>query len=155
MAIMYDYKRMAAPSLAYLASLAGNKTTNGYRNNRSYTRTITKKSRSSKTIGGAVKKTILGMSSAYHSTVSDQTNGTGTVHNNIYSANLTAAIGQGTLNSTRQGDSIFLESLKIKGYMLSAATAGAYQFRLLIGWSGEEYNPSGLLTSGLTGVQLF
>lgn len=65
-------------------------------------------------------------------------------HNSIYSANLTHSITQGSGSFARQGDSIQMLSFKLKGVVESATAASAYQFRVMLLFSGEEYNGEAL-----------
>lgn len=82
---------------------------------------------------------------------------TGVTINNavIYTMNLTAQIGQGTGNNNRLGDSVYLEALKMEGFFQSATDPNAYRFRLIIGWSGEEYGTTTLASGSLTSSELF
>lgn len=118
---------------------------------------VTKSKKSATT--SAVKKTILGMAASYHNTQNDSSLIVSALHSTIYSSNLTAKISQGTSNIGRQGDQIFIMGCRFKGNYFTAATANAYQFRILVGWSGEEYNPSQFGTSsggtGLTAPEIF
>lgn len=78
------------------------------------------------------------------------------VHSTPLCINLTAQIVQGTTNATRLGDSIYLAALKMKGNFQSPAAASLYNYRILIGYSGEEYNSgSGGYSSQLTAAELF
>lgn len=75
-------------------------------------------------------------------------------HNAIYSGNVTAGIVQGTADNQRIGDQIHLAALKIKGSMQTPTTTGGYTFRIMVGYSGEEY-PSAGFTVQLTPAELF
>lgn len=66
----------------------------------------------------------------------------------------TAQVSQGTANYNRVGDQIQLQALKLNGVYFSHTTAGAYTFRIIVGYSGEEYNNTTFAT-GLTTAQLF
>lgn len=95
---------------------------------------------------------MLNNTSAKHFT---DTGNVSMLHDNIYSFNITAQITQGDSNSNRDGDSINLEALKIRGFFSSSSIAGAYGFRMLVGYSGEEYTAANFTTSGLTGGEIF
>lgn len=84
-------------------------------------------------------------------------NSTGVTINNteIYTLNFTSQIVEGTSNAQRLGDSVYLEALKLEGFFQSATAANCYRFRLLVGYSGEEYVPSTLQTGNLVANQLF
>jgi len=76
-------------------------------------------------------------------------------HNTINTANITAGVTQGDLNSSRDGDSISLVGLKLAGQYFSAVTAGAYTFRIMVGYSGEEYTSTTFGGAGLGSTELF
>ena len=86
-----------------------------------------------------------------HNTLNDTTNQTAMTHGTIYTTNLTSKVGQGTTNTDRIGDFIHPVSLKCRGVINTPATTGAFEYRILVGYSGEEYNVSasnaGLITS--------
>lgn len=65
------------------------------------------------------------------------------LHNNIYGTNITEQIVQGFGNEGRDGDSIYLEAVKFRGILTSSTTAGAYSYRILIGFTGEEITTGG------------
>lgn len=77
------------------------------------------------------------------------------VQNAIYTLNSTATIGQGDTNSTRDGDAIILCHLKLKGFYNSATAANGYSCRIIVGYSGEEYNLTSWNSAGLTADQIF
>lgn len=79
-------------------------------------------------------------------------------HNTIFTCVPTQGITQGTSNIGRIGDSVYLCALKISGNMQAHTTAGAYSYRILVGWSGEEVTTVGAsssLVSGLGGTEIF
>lgn len=128
---------------------------------RSYTkknaapRKYTKKSKG-KGVSSDVKKTILAMATRYESTIPDAVGGVfNMTSNTIYSLNLTAFIDQGVTNQDRQGDAIFLEMLKLRGYVNSTTAGNAYSFRVMVGWSGEDYTLVTMANTGLTGSEIF
>lgn len=80
------------------------------------------------------------------------------LHNSVVSMVPTQGITQGDGNSNRDGDAIHLEALKLRGSFVSFATSGAYQYRILVGWSGEEYTTSGIasgLVSAIGSTEIF
>ena len=109
----------------------------------------------SKTSKDKIKATLLKMALPYHLTISDVTNGNTIKHNQVFSYNLTAQVIQGTSNINRQGDGLYLEYLKLRGYVRSDSVADTYVYRILVGWSSEEFNPATLLTTGLTYADIF
>lgn len=101
------------------------------------------------------KSRVMAIAPAYHLTVPDSSMSTSLLHNGIYTYNVTAQVVQGTANSNRQGDAIQLLALKLKGVLSTGSPVGAYQIRIIVGWSGEEYNPATLLSSGLGATEVF
>lgn len=113
-------------------------------------------SRPRKSIKSNVKKTILEMAAPYHSTTDDTISGKSLIeHNTIYSLNLTAFLGQGTGNDDRQGDQVFLEALKIKGFARSNSASNSYQYRVLVGYSPKEFNFTSMANTGLQQANIF
>lgn len=76
-------------------------------------------------------------------------------HNTIYTTSPTQGVVQGTTNSTRDGDSIYLAALKGRFHYASATTSNAYVGRIIVGYSGEEYATASDFTSGLGASELF
>jgi len=77
-------------------------------------------------------------------------------HSTIYTANLTAGITQGTGNTNRDGDSVRLMALKLKGFVQTPSNAtGMYTYRILVLYSGEEYTSVSWSSTGLTDTELF
>lgn len=89
-----------------------------------------------------------------HNTINDSTNTSGMLSNNIYTNSLTTKIIQGDTNAQRTGDAVQLVALKIKGVINTPTTAGAYGYRVLVGYSTKQFNVSGS-TSGLTATDIF
>lgn len=98
------------------------------------------------------KKAVENIKPAKH--YSAETNATMTA-GTIYTCSPTVVVTQGDLNSNRDGDAIILCSLKIKMNFFSDAVAGAYTYRILVGYSGEEYNASTFTSAALTSTELF
>lgn len=115
-------------------------------------RTVSKTKKNSSL--STVKKTILGMAATYHDTQSDQSVIVSATHNTIYTNNITAQVTQGTGNDNRQGDQIFMRGLNIRGSVFTNSTANAYQYRILVGYSGEEYNPGIAFGTGANGLAI-
>lgn len=102
------------------------------------------------------KKAILSMAQTFNHPFTDAVlANNNTLCNSVYSYNLTAGLTQGTTVGARQGDQVYLVDLKMKGFVNSAAASNAYAFRIIVGWSGEEYNPATLLTTGLNATEFF
>lgn len=119
------------------------------------TRTTLTNKRTKPFTGRSLKKLIKSTESAKHFTF--ETNGTLT-HNTIYTCVPTQNPVAGTSNVGRIGDDIYLCALKIHGQFLTAVTANAYTYRILVGWSGEEVTTVGAgstFVSGLGGTEVF
>lgn len=116
-----------------------------------FTRTIKKKRRGPMR-NNSFKRRVLNVFPAKH--LSGQT--AVTINNaEIYTMNLTQQITQGDLNSNRDGDSVQLEALKMEGFIQTATASNAYRFRIMVGYSGEEYGSANLATGLLTDAELF
>jgi len=144
----FSYRDFAkAGIMSYYASPTG--TSNAYRHgSRNQSMTTTKK-RKRLTYKKSFKSLMLNNTAAKHNT---QGPTTAMTHNTVYTFNATALISQGDTNTDRDGDSINLEALKLRGFYASATTAGAYGFRIIIGYSGEEYNTGNAFVTGLLGL---
>jgi len=75
-------------------------------------------------------------------------------HNTVYTTSLTQKISQGDDNVSRDGDAIVIAGIKVQGSVVTAAASGAYMFRVMLCFSGEEYNVSGS-SSGLGPTEIF
>lgn len=107
-------------------------------------------------VASTVKKTIMSMATSYH----DQQNDSllqvfPMTHNTIYTNNITAQVIAGTTNQDRQGDAVYLIGLKVTGNFITATTAGAYRYRVMVVTSGEEYDFGVAFGSGLTSTEIF
>lgn len=110
------------------------------------------KNRSINSLKTAIKKT----EPAFHSTSESII---GMTHNTIYSACPTQGIVQGDTNANgRTGDEIYICSLKINGSNISSVAAGAYTYRVLVGWCTAQAataNIATTLVSGLGSTDIF
>lgn len=124
----------------------------GYSN----TSTSTKRRRKKGGRSSTFRDQLLNNTHAQHKTIDEGVNGLAMVHNNIYSMSPTQAITQGTGNTDRIGDAISLEALKVRGMFISNTVANNYTYRLIIGYSGEEFNvPSTFNSGGLVTANIF
>lgn len=116
---------------------------------------ITKRANKKNT--SSVRKTILGMAATYHDTQNDNTVTVAATHNTIYTSNVTAKVVTGTNDTDRQGDQIYMMGLKVKGVVQTATASNGYQYRIIVGYSGEEYNATGFGTgaTGLAAAEVF
>jgi len=80
---------------------------------------------------------------------------TAILNGRIYTMNLSCQIVQGTAGFQREGDSVQLEALKLEGHFQTSTVSNAYKFRLIVGYSGEEYGPTQFNTANLTDDQIF
>jgi len=104
------------------------------------------------------KKKLYDNTPAKHSITADNASSiTGGLHNTIYTLNLSAVITQGTADNQRVGDSVQLMAVKLNGLISSnALITASCQWRIIVGWSGEEYNlPSQFTVAGLSITELF
>jgi len=78
------------------------------------------------------------------------------VNDSCYTFNVTAQVAQGTTDGARVGDSINPINLEAYFRWYTDTEAAFYQIRILVLWSGEEFNPSGSLfsTAGLAVNQI-
>lgn len=119
----------------------------------SYTNTLVKRRRTRPSMG--LKALIKRTEAAKHFSFD---NNAALLHNTMYTCIPTQGITQGTGNINRIGDEIYLCALKVLGQYLTSTTAGAYSLRILVGWTGEEYNTAGIsssLVSGLGTTEVF
>lgn len=77
------------------------------------------------------------------------------LHNSWYTASPTYGVTQGDTNANRDGDSIYIEALKIKGFYSSDVADKCYSMRLIVGWSDVETGSATLTLAGLTSANIF
>lgn len=138
----FQKKKTMAPIAKYGSKKTGFK--------KSVSKTNVKKTRS------VVKDTILRMATTFHNVQNDNTlQVTALLQNTIYTNNLTAQLQTGVFNESRQGDACYLVGLNVKGNFFSTAEANAYQYRVMILMSGEEYDFGSGFGIGLLSSQIF
>jgi len=76
-------------------------------------------------------------------------------NNIVFSTNLTAKIVQGSGDGQRVGDCINLGSLVWNATFTTAVKGTYYRYRVIVGFSGEEYNPAGITKTGLGATEVF
>lgn len=104
------------------------------------------------------KSKLIASTPAKHCTTDDsQTGVVGGTHNTLYTCNLTAGIIAGTADDQRVGDTVQLAALKVNGLLSTVlASTASCQYRVIIGYSGEEYNvPNTLSSFGLVAGEIF
>jgi len=152
MALGYSYAPYFKNALKTVPLIMASRPTGSGRQYRtrqpSYTGVLTT-DRKRKARSRSLKSIISGMKEAKHYTVD---NNTALVHNTIVCMSPTQGITQGTGIANRDGDSVRLEALKIKGNFQSDATAGAYTYRILVGYSGEEINTANIASQFVSGL---
>jgi len=127
-----------------------------YRPSGSYTRTqVTGSARSKYRKGNSFAQKVRSLAPYKHTYLNDDVYLQTVTHNSINCMAITPKVTVGTGNDQRIGDSIVPVSLKISGEVHTDATAGAYMFRVIVFWSGEEFNPTGLTTGVFTAPELF
>lgn len=134
-------------------TMVGNRPSTAY--GRSYNRFPSKRQ---KTVAkrDSVKAQMLRVIDNHHSTMDDNNYlVTSATQNTIYTANITSVPVQGTTNKQRIGDKIHIQHLDYSIGIATAPAAGAYTWRVMVLWSGEEYNPAGTASGlGFTGIFL-
>lgn len=86
---------------------------------------------------------VRSLESYKHYPINDNVNTANLVANTVYTTSVTTKVVQGDANYQRTGDAIQLVALKIKGVISSATAAGAYGYRVIVGYSTKQYNLSG------------
>lgn len=76
-------------------------------------------------------------------------------HGTVNTAAITGGIVQGTADNNREGDSITMCALKMNGYITTPTASGAYTYRILVGYSGEEFPWTANFGSGLGLSEIF
>jgi len=99
-------------------------------------------------------KKVRNLAPYQHNTLADGSDFSNMTHNTIYTTNLTAKIVQGDANTDRDGDAIYLNALKLSGAIHTNTASNGYMFRVLVGWSGEEYAITAS-SAGLTSQEIF
>lgn len=119
------------------------------------TKTLTKRKKQG-TLRRSMKKAVLAETPAKHFTAESSVV---IAHNSVYTMVPTQGIVQGTGNTNRLADKIWLAALKVTGTFVSNRTAGAYKYRIIVGWTGEELTAGSISitwsSSGLSTSQLF
>lgn len=77
------------------------------------------------------------------------------LHNGIYSCTPSTGVVQGSANTQRIGDSIQMVAIKIRGFVQSNSASNAYQYRMIVGWSGEEFSLATSFSAGLGSTEVF
>jgi len=121
---------------------------------RSQTLTTVRTQRKPKSAKSYIKRVIDNDKPAKHRSFYAATSLT---HNSIYSIGPTQLVVQGDTNQDRDGDQIQLCALKIAGTVFADSVANGYTFRVMVGYSGEEYNLSAGIwdPAGLIENQIF
>lgn len=97
------------------------------------------------------KNKVMNLKTAKHFTGEQ---GVTMTHNTLYTLIPTAGPTQGDGNVNRDGDAIVLCALKLKGFYNTDTASNGYSFRVIVGFTGEEYT-NVLFASGLGVSELF
>jgi len=100
-----------------------------------------------KMISGVLEKKQLGISKTIAPAVGSK--------NAVHTENVTAKIVQGTADGQRVGDAIHLTTLTFAFTAIANSLANYYKYRLIVGWSGEEYNPGTWATGSMGTGEVF
>lgn len=143
-------KSLSALGSAMMASQNGRSNTVYGRSN---SQSLTTRKRKRTTKSTSVKSQLMKMKPAFHLSYESAV----ALNNNaLYTVYPTQAIVQGTSNTNRLGDSITLCAMKVRGIFNTATLADGYRYRIIVGWTGEEYtSPTALLTSALAPIELY
>lgn len=153
---MYYRKGATGMGLAYQALPSRYQTTRGqYNSGGSGVTTVQKKRRKAVGRYNSFAKRVLATEAAHHSTTSDTSCNQAMLHNAIYTFGPTQTIVQGTNNTQRAGDEVYLCALKVSATIVTDTAAGAFSYRVMVGYSGEEYAAASGFVSGLTLANLF
>lgn len=116
------------------------------------TKTLTVAKTTNKPNARSLKTKIMNLKPAKHFTSEA---GVSMLHQTLYSMFPTAGVVQGTGDDERIGDHIFLAAIKMKGMFSTDPDAGAYSYRILVGYTGEEYLSPVLSSVGLSAGEVF
>lgn len=122
-----------------------------------YTRTKTQRKRKAPARkGNSMKRQLLAVAPKYHFGVSDSVLGATLLHNNIYCQSPTQLITQGTSNTNRQGDAIYMNALRINGLFSTPDNASdAFTYRIMVVKHGDNLAAATSLPSLLSHSDLF
>lgn len=103
----------------------------------------------------SLRSAILSQKPAKH--FNDDAQAAGMTQDTLNCVNITGGVIQGDADNQRDGDTITLCGLNVNGFYNTSSAAGAYSFRVLVGYSGEEYTYGLNFTAGgaLTATEMF
>lgn len=145
--------RYAVPFLGKYAAMTmlPSRSRTGAKTSRSQSMTITKTRRKKQYVRKSFKNMLYDNLAAKHC---NGNQGRLMTHNTIYTLVPTALPVQGDGNSNRDGDAIVLCALKLNGFFDTDPAAGAYGYRIIVGFTGEEYSNT-TFGSGIGASELF
>lgn len=122
-----------------------------------YTRTKTQRKRKAPARkGNSMKRQLLAVAPKYHFGISDSVLGCVMKHNNIYTMSPTQVITQGTANTNRQGDAIYMNALRVNGLFSTPNNASdAFTYRILVVKHGDNLTAPTSLPSLISHSDLF
>jgi len=147
----YNQLNLAHPAWKYGATAAMLAAPQLFKKPSSYTRTYSMVGRKSmrRRTNKSFKKQVFDTQPARHFTGEDSESST---HNTLLTVIPTQGIAQGSTNVSRQGDSIYICALKLKYNFQSNVASNGYQWRILVGWTGEEITTAGVATGFVSGL---
>lgn len=152
----YGAAKMGAAAYGAYTGYRRNRQAQAYSNRSSFTRVQSRGKPKTGKYSSFKTKLYANQPAKHLWTADSSTNIIGMTHNTIYTCNITANLIQGTAASQRIGDSAQLISLKLNGVLsTNSALTSACQYRILVGYSGEEYGLANSFGSGLTSGELF
>jgi len=122
-----------------------------------YTRTKTQRKRKAPARkANSMKRQLLAVAPKYHFGCSDSVLGATLLHNNIYTMSPTQLITQGTGNTNRQGDAIYMNALRVNGLFSTPDNASdAFTYRILVVKHGDNLTAPTSLPALLSHSDLF
>jgi len=144
--------RLGAAALATLPFFGGTRKAQATRGHTGTTGLVYQRRRRTP-VRASFKKKVMQIQNAKHYTYTPTQAMT---HATLYTTCPTAGITQGDAIGNRDGDSIYLVALKVKGMFLAPTDKNAYSMRIIVGWTGEEVGTLGsTFGSGVGSSQLF
>jgi len=144
---LYNYLTPNTPAMVYKSNYKYRTRSRGY--------SLTKKTK--KIPKKSFKTMVMSIEPGKHNTFN--TSLAACLPTQTYSFIPTQNILIGNDNQSRRGDQIYLCALKLSGSFFTNVTAACYKYRMIVGWTGEEYTASGIANTwssgGVTSGEIF
>jgi len=142
----YNFRPYAAP-VAYAANtVMGSNRSYGVRKSRT-DRYVKRRSMNNKP--ASLKQVMRSMESAHHLAIGDNTNSVNLTHNTFTTCNVLNSLAQGALTFQRTGDTVFLETLKVRMFWDGpTVSSNGLQLRIFVLYHDDFYANSSF-ASGL------